>query len=179
MLVSLAVKLAGKTALLLNFIKLNMHQFKIHYFTSELSEQELSKRISRFDDGIEWRFHPHERNSDFDSVIISDAVNIIDYLEPPSGEYYAIADQITAIHNRLTTGIAFIAIQKKRKAELGRGAEFSEERARLYLSMDSGRLKIIKAKNWRTEVNPNGMVYAFKLVDGCKFVDIKNEVESD
>lgn len=164
---------AGKTAMLLNFIKLNMHEFEIHYFTSELSKQELSKRISRFGNGIEWQFHPHERNSNFDSVIISDAVNIIDYLEPPSGEYYAIADQITAIHNRLTTGIAFIAIQKKRKAELGRGAEFSEERARLYLSMDSGRLKIVKAKNWRTEVNPNGKVYTFKLVDGCNFVDIK------
>ncbi len=168
---------AGKTALLLNFIKLNMHQFEIHYFTSELSEQELSKRISKFGNGIEWQFHPHERNSNFDSVIIPDAVNIIDYLEPPSGEYYAIADQITAIYNRLTTGIAFIAIQKKRKAKLGRGAEFSEERARLYLSMDNGILEIIKAKNRRTKVNPNGRVYTFKLIDGCQFVDVK--LESD
>ena len=103
---------AGKTAYLLNFIKDNMQRWDIHYFTSELSEQELKKRISKFGDGIDWRFHPHERNSNFDSVIIPDAINIIDYLEPPSGEYYAIGDQIKAIHDRLTTGIALIAIQK-------------------------------------------------------------------
>jgi hypothetical protein len=170
---------AGKTAYLLNFVKENMQCWDIHYFTSELSEQELRKRISKFGDGIDWRFHPHERNSNFDSVIIPDAINIIDYLEPPSGEYYAIGDQIKAIHDRLTTGIAFIAIQKKRKTDLGRGAEFSEERARLYLSMDAGRLKIIKAKNWRTEVNPNGMLYTFKLTDGCKFIQIEEKPRDD
>ena len=76
-------------------------------------------------------------------------------------------------------GIAFIAIQKKRKTELGRGAEFSEERARLYLSMDAGRLKLVKAKNWRTEVNPNCVLYTFKLIDGCTFIDIEEKREHD
>jgi len=171
---------AGKTAYLLNFAKDNMQRWNIHYFTSELSEQELRKRIEKFGNNIDdWTFHPHERNSNFDSVIIPDAVNIIDYLEPPSGEYYAIGDQIKAIHDRLTTGIAFIAIQKKRKTELGRGAEFSEERARLYLSMDAGKLKIVKAKNWRTEINPNGMLYTFKLIDGCKFINIERKPHDD
>lgn len=166
---------AGKTAYLLSFIRDNMRDWDIHYFTSELSEQELKKRIGKFgDDSGLWTFHPHERNGNFDAVIVPEAINVIDYLEPPSGEYYAIADQISAIHSRLTTGIAFIAIQKKRKAELGRGAEFSEERARLYLSMDNGRLKIVKAKNWKnSETNPNGMLYTFKLIDGCKFIDVQ------
>jgi hypothetical protein len=59
---------AGKTAYLLNFIKDNMQRWDIHYFTSELSEQELKKRINKFGDGIDWQFHPHERNSNFDSV---------------------------------------------------------------------------------------------------------------
>jgi len=170
---------AGKTAYLLNFVKDNMQRWDIHYFTSELSEQELKKRLSKFGEGIDWSFHAHERNSNFDSVIIPDAINIIDYLEPPSGEYYAIGDQIKAIHDRLTTGIAFIAVQKKRKTELGRGAEFSEERARLYLSMDPGRLKIVKAKNWRTEVNPNGLRYTFKLIEGCKFINIEEKPRDD
>ena len=166
---------AGKTALLLNLIKLNMHRFEIHYFTSELSEQELRKRLSKFGDDIEWQFHPHERNNNFDSVIVPKAINIIDYLEPPSGEYYAISEMNTAIQSKLTNGIAIIAIQKKRKAELGRGAEFSEERARLYLSMDNGMLKIVKAKNWRTNTNPNNKAYTFKLVDGCKFTGIDSK----
>ena len=64
-------------------------------------------------------------------------------------------------------------------AELGRGAEFSLERARLYLSLDNGRLKIVKAKNWRTELNPNGMLYTFKLTDGCKFIQIEKKPQDD
>jgi len=165
---------SGKTAYLLNFIRDNMHNWPVHYFTSELSEQELKKRIEKFGDDINlWTFHAHERNGNFDSVVVPEAINIIDYLEPPVGEYYAIGVQISAIHSRLTTGIAFIAIQKKKGAELGRGAEFSEERARLYLSMDNGKLKIVKAKNWRTDKNPNGIEYTFKLIDGCKFIEIQ------
>ena len=170
---------SGKTAVLLNVIKDNMDRWDIHYFTSELAEQELKKRLSKFGGDIDWRFHAHERNSNFDGVIVPNTMNIIDYLEPPSGEYFAISDQIAAIQGRLTTGIAIIAIQKKRKTELGRGAEFSEERARLYLSMDSGKLKIVKAKNWRTEVNPNGMLYTFKLTDGCKFIHIEGKPQDD
>lgn len=43
--------------------------------------------------------------------------------------------------------------------------------------MDNGKLKIVKAKNWPTDINPNGMVYTFKLVDGCKFVDVNAKAE--
>ena len=38
--------------------------------------------------------------------------------------------------------------------------------------MDSGKIKIIKAKNFADGVteNPNGKVLNFRLVDGCKFI---------
>ena len=45
--------------------------------------------------------------------------------------------------------------------------------------MDCGKLKIVKAKNWRTELNPNGILYTFKLIDGCKFIDIQEKREND
>jgi len=62
-------------------------------------------------------------------------------------------------------------LQKKAGEELGRGGAFSLEKARLYLSMDSGELKVVKAKNWALPgENPNGRVFHFKLVDGCKFL---------
>ena len=45
--------------------------------------------------------------------------------------------------------------------------------------MDNGELKIVKGKNWRTARNPNGMTYTFKLIDGCKFIDIQEKQEHD
>jgi hypothetical protein len=36
--------------------------------------------------------------------------------------------------------------------------------------MSPGRLKIVKAKNWATSENPNGLEINFKLVDGCKLI---------
>jgi hypothetical protein len=74
---------AIKIAYLLNFVKDNTQRWDIDYFTSDLSDQELKKRISKSGDGIDWRFYAHERNSHFDGVIIPDAINIIDYLDPP------------------------------------------------------------------------------------------------
>jgi len=46
----------------------------------------------------------------------------------------------------------------------------SIEKARLYLSISDGNLKIVKGKNWATEHNPNGMEWKFKLLQGSKFI---------
>jgi len=172
---------AGKTAFLLNTIKLNMANFKVHYFSSEMGPEELKLRLSKFDDVTEddWKFSAQERSSKFADVITPDDINIIDYIEMGAGEFYLIGDEIRAIFDKLGKGIAVIALQKKKGAELGRGAEFSLEKPRLYLSMDSAKLKIVKAKNWAIEdQNPNSMAWRFKLLQGCKFVNIE-EVASE
>lgn len=36
--------------------------------------------------------------------------------------------------------------------------------------MEPEKLKIVKAKDWVTSINPNGLSIDFKLVNGCKFV---------
>jgi len=82
-----------------------------------------------------------------------------------------IADYLRAIHEKLSSGIAVVALQKKRGADLGRGGDFGLEKPRLYLSMDAGKLTIQKAKNWADpRANPNGLVCEFKIVNGCKFI---------
>jgi hypothetical protein len=63
-----------------------------------------------------------------------------------------------------------VAIQKKIGAQLGRGQEFSLEKPRLYLSMDKGRLSIVKGKSWANpKVDPNGLTIGFKITGGCVF----------
>ncbi len=168
---------AGKSALMFNFIKDNQADHDIIYFNSEMGPEELKVRLSKFPlEYSEWNFRCFERSSNFSDVIFPDSINLIDYLEVTEN-FYAIGEEITAILNKLKTGIAIIALQKKRGVELGRGGEFSAEKPRLYLSIDGGfpgqfsKLKIIKAKNWvDSETNPNGMTLSFKLVGGWHFL---------
>ena len=52
----------------------------------------------------------------------------------------------------------------------GLGGMRSLEKARLYMAMEPGKLKIVKAKNWRNnEINPNGLVRRYRLGGGCNF----------
>ena len=167
---------AGKTALCLNLIYRNMGgPYDIVYYTSEMGGEEMKSRLLNFED-IElddWTFECRERSRDFAEVIQPDKVNIVDFLEI-TDTFYLVGEELRAIFEQLTTGIAIVCLQKKRGAELGRGAEFSLEKPRLYLSMDNNQLKIVKAKNWRSPtVNPNGKKWNYKLIQGCKFVDIQ------
>lgn len=163
---------AGKTAFLLNLIRLNMGDFSIYYQTSEMGAPELASRLEKFE-GValeDWDFIAEGRSRDFADVIRPDCINIVDYLEL-AGDFYMVADYLKQIHDKLSSGIAVVALQKKRGAELGRGGDFGLEKPRLYLSMDAGKLTIQKAKNWADpQVNPKDMVLDFKIVNGCKFI---------
>ena len=160
---------AGKTALLLNFVAMNKDRFPINYFSSEMGDAEFNLRLSLFDDIEDWSFKPFLRSSSFADVIRPDEVNLIDFLEI-TDEFYRVSGILAGITRKLKKGIAIVAIQKKRGASLGRGGEFSLEKARLYLSMDNGELRLEKVKNYhRPDLNPNGMSAKFKLVNGCDF----------
>jgi hypothetical protein len=152
---------AGKTGWLLNFIKMNQYGHSIFYQTSEMGREELASRLEKFD-GInldEWNFTAEERSRDFADVIRPDCINITDYMEL-AGDFYAVADYLRQIHDRLACGICLVALQKKRGAELGRGGDFGLEKPRLYLSMDKGVLTIQKCKNWvNPMLNPNGLKF--------------------
>ncbi len=160
---------AGKTAFLLNVCFLNMGRFKINYYSSEMGALELRARLKKFDgstlqhwkDNISFK----ERASNFADVIKPNDINIIDYLEI-TDEFYKIGGMITEIFNRLKKGIAVIALQKNPKTDYGLGGMRSIEKARLYLAMERGIIKIVKGKNWATETNPNGISRSFKLVQG-------------
>lgn len=163
---------AGKTAFLLNLIKLNMADFSTYYQTSEMGPEELASRLEKFEGMAlkDWNFVAEERSRDFHDVIRPDCLNIVDYLEL-AGDFYMVADYLAQIHSKLASGIAIVALQKKRNAELGRGGDFGLEKPRLYLTMDAGKITIQKAKNWvDPQVNPNGLALNFKLVNGCQFI---------
>jgi len=161
---------AGKTAYLLNFSALNMLTHEIHYFSSEMGAIELRARLNKFETSLKsWNVKFWERSSAFDAVIRPNAVNIIDFLEIHD-EFYKVGLLMKQIYDKLEDGVAIIALQKNPKTDFGLGGMRSIEKARLYLSLENGVIKIVKGKNWACEVNPNGISRTFKLVQGAKFL---------
>jgi hypothetical protein len=146
---------AGKTAFLLNVIRDNMKKFEIHYFSSEMGGGELKKRLKKFDYPLSlsgWRFNANEKTDNFGDVIVPGEgnINVIDYLEIHTN-FYEVSKHLAEIHKKLKGAVA-----------------------RLYLAMGKGKLKIVKAKNWATPNNPNGLEVKFKIVDGCKLIKTGN-----
>lgn len=162
---------AGKSAYLLNLAALNMRKFETVYFSSEMGGAELKERLQNFDFPLEnWREVKFiEKASDFSTAIRPDGLNIIDFLEIHD-EFYKVGALIKDIFDKLSTGLAVIAIQKNRGRDEGLGGQRSLEKPRLYMAMEPGKLKIVKAKNWlNSTMNPNGMCMEFKLAKGCYF----------
>jgi len=168
----------------------------IHLFTSEMGEEELALRLSSAEpDGLfhheHWNFVPISRSSNFADVVKPDKVNIIDYLEIEDN-FFLMNQKFKQIHDKLTTGIAIINIQKSPKgasqisdnkglySKLGRGGSMGLEKPKVYISIwkefvtEYGRThpvnkaQIIKAKNWPGDISPDGNEYEWKLINGCR-----------
>lgn len=166
---------AGKTAFNLNIVRNNMHKYDIHYFNSEMGEQELKKRVMKFSEPHyrDWKFRPKswpESGLIQDAVVSGEGViNVIDYIEMHD-TFYQISGILKDIHNKLKGAIAVISLQKNPGAATGIGGYRSLEKPRLAINIDPGVCKIVKAKNWKTERNPNGRQRQFKLVNGCDII---------
>lgn len=162
---------SGKTALLLNVIRLNQDRFPIYYWCSEMGEQELQARMELFDMPLtNWSMQPFVRATDFHEVIKPDAINIIDFMELTETPYI-VNDLLTKLNQVIGKGVVIVALQKKIGALLGRGAEYSLEKPRLYLSLDAGKITIVKGKNWaQRNYDPSGLERLFSIEGGAYFI---------
>ncbi|GAG60382.1 unnamed protein product, partial [marine sediment metagenome] len=160
-------------ALLYNVAYLNMYDFEEHLFNSEMGLSQIRERFEAIDPDIPNPppFHMRHREDNFADVIEPDAINLIDYLDMDS-EVYMIGAELKRILFKLNQGVAIVAIQKPIGRDLGYGAGYSLKSASLYLSMDSHKLKIVKARE-RTDnsVNPINKTWSFHLDGhGAKFI---------
>lgn len=170
---------SGKTAYLLNVAMLNMNQMPTYYFSSEMGAMELKSRLTNFEMPMSsWKkLKFYERSDNFADVVKPDALNIIDFLEVHD-DFWKIGGMMKAIFDKLRNGVAVIAIQKPKGRDEGVGGQRGLEKPRLYMSMEPGKIKIVKGKNWvNPVVNPNGMEVAWKLIKGCKFLQSGNWVK--
>lgn len=169
-------KSAGKTAILLKIAMDNQLKMPVVYLNSEMGDEEYSQRLKLM--GVEREDQIHfdtiECHKNFhDSITGEKKIFIIDFLEIHDN-FYEIAKQIRLIHEKLQDGIAIIAVQKKKDSALGRGAEFSMEKARLYINLDyddekrATKLTIVDAKSPKRPGVRGGFMYA-KIIGGCHF----------
>lgn len=131
---------AGKTAFLLNVLKMNKGKLPIRYISSEMKKSEFKKRFASFclplsfwvqDDMTEYII----KSYDFHTCIKPDALNIIDYMEFRDSDYTKGAEYLTNIHDALNTGIAIVAIQKKEGMRMPRSGDMIVEKPRLAISL--------------------------------------------
>lgn len=168
----------GKSTFCRNLLWANMDAYKCIYFSSETSEDDFADYASRMswadpvrEDGSD-KFELIWRIKDFRDLIDPDAINIIDWLNIYDN-FYQIGEVLEGIKGKLKKGIAFVAIQKDPNKGLGVGGMWSEHNASLYLTMDFGRMTVLKAKKWY-DWNPNGKTWGFNIVDhGTHFRDIR------
>ncbi len=183
---------AGKTALILNAIRMNLQQkYKILYLMSEMGSGEFKSRIKSFQDPLNrWKkLQAASKSYDFESAVQHynpNGLTCIDYLEEIDGEYFKIASNIRDIYDALQSGVAFIAIQKKADADFARGGESTREKARLYMTLDYlatqehsivCALKITKNKH-PLKRNLNYHELHFRITNGAQIEPITDWIPS-
>ncbi len=132
---------SGKSAFFLNFVEQNMNKHKIRYVSSEWSNEERDIQLEDFgvdidewDDKIDF-YAKKDVTSSFDNYIDPEKINIIDYYEKYDN-YGDIAGDLRDIADKLTTGIAIVAMQKKAGMSHGYGGEGTVNRSQLYINID-------------------------------------------
>ena len=172
---------AGKTAFLLEILRLNLQQtYPLFYLMSEMGPSEYKQRLRLFGDNLDqWKaVKAASKSAGFDTIVKAHnpaGLTIVDYLEEVDGEYFKINSAIRDIYDALNGGLCWVALQKKTGATFGRGGEATQEKARLYLALDQlchepgctiCALKIVKAKCYVGD-NPNGKEIHFRLIRGA------------
>jgi len=166
---------AGKTALMLEVVRLNMARYDIWYFSSEMGAANCKKRLKKHESmGIdEWKFNFIDDFPNYTDVIQPNGFNIIDYVEEVSGEAYRIPGILASIQKRLDKGIAVVALQKNPDKDYAIGGQQTKAKPALFCAVDpdfpGAKIRIVKAKNYRDE-NPNGFIMKFKIVNGIKLL---------
>jgi hypothetical protein len=159
---------SGKSAFFLNFVEQNMNKHNIRYVSSEWSNEERDIQLEDFgvdidewDDKIDF-YAKKDVTSSFDNYIDPEKINIIDYYEKYDN-YGEIPGDIRDIADKLTTGVAIVAMQKKAGMTHGYGGEGTVNRSQLYINID------------RNEVDPRKRIVTIRKLKNA--TDRKYSIE--
>lgn len=180
---------SGKTAFCNSFVVMNMDNFQVDLYNSEIGAQQFKDRMRPYDIPYPAPFRVYSRTNHFADVINPDHISVVDYIEYIT-DVKEIKEEIENLFRKLKggKGMCFCAIQKKFDAknfkgqkiihDLGYGAETTLARPSLYLTMNPGNLKILKAKTPKVEHSVDGKTWRYALVEGAHFTSVA-EIDSN
>jgi len=167
----------GKTAFQINVVNLNIEEYanNIFFFVSEAAEL-LKMRFGNLAVPVPRPkpFKIFRRNHNFADVIEPDGFNVIDYLRTDMEKPSVVANEISAIYNKLKSGIAVVAMQKPQGRGIAYGGDPTAWEPMLYISIDKGFAKFekIKVPKIIEGVDPYRIKFQFKIRKGVNFTDI-------
>ena len=169
---------AGKSAFCLNTAILNLHKYKINYYSNEMGDVEIKRRLKKAQIHLNVtteslrKINFFKRLDNFADIIQDEekTIHIIDYVDVTK-DAFLVGETIKTIFAKLKHSVCLIALQKDYGKDLARGGASSLDKARIYVTLDRGKAKIISGKDWVNEhINPAGLEMTYKLVQGCKFI---------
>ena len=169
---------AGKTAVMLETLRLNMRRHKCFYFSSEMGRHNCKKRLAKHSDCTDWPFKFVDDFPNFIDIVQPDDITFIDYLTDDEGDAYKIPGMLAKIQKKLRNGLAVVALQKnpdtkKQRTDYAVGGQQTKAKPALFVTIDpdypGAKMRIVKAKNYR-DVNPNGFMIPFKIVQGINLL---------
>lgn len=169
---------AGKSAFCLNAAILNLHKYKINYYSNEMGDVEIKRRLKKAQIHLNVtteslrKINFYKRLDNFADIIQDEenTIHIIDYVDVTK-DAFLVGETIKTIFAKLKNSVCLIALQKDYGKDLARGGASSLDKARIYVTLERGKAKIISGKDWVTEhINPAGLELTYKLIQGCKFI---------
>lgn len=147
-----------------------MERHECFYFSTEMGARNCRMRIGKHPHTPvkDWRFKFIEEFGSYRDVIQPDAINFIDYIEVADGEAFKVPSILGGIQRKLHNGIAFVALQKNPGHPHAIGGHQTLAKPALFMALENSALQILKAKNWRSEINPNGYGARFKIYQGIE-----------
>ena len=135
------------------------------FYVSDLEKVYFMKRTGSLEEVAAIpKFDLIERHGDWRYAIDPDALNIIDWVGL-GDNFWEIRQVMEGIQDTLRGGVAVIVLQKTEGKALGEGGTFSEQRASIYLNIDSGVLTVRKIKETKHNRYFDGLSYGFDIVD--------------
>lgn len=169
-------KSQGKTRFALDFARLNRKIFKdkkIIYQNVEMADDEINDRVTAYENDGMWKKEDFRKQVVVKRVtqgwwdfVGKEDINIIDYLLEYT-EPYKIAHYIFKIHEKLTSGIALICVQKDPNKLYGTGGYAIRNIPRLIISLQNHIIKLEDVKSFwihsSDDHNPTGLMRRYKM----------------
>jgi hypothetical protein len=167
---------SGKTAYALEMARLNRNLYSAptRYISTEMGAGELKTRLKLYPQEVisldSWAKDIQfvERSGDFADIVMPNGFTIIDYVEVYD-EFWKVSAVIAEIFKKLDEGVVLIILQKDPNKSYGVGGAMNNWKPRLSMNLDKGMITLTKVKNFRGEVNPDGIYRYFEINDGWQF----------